>query len=56
MSTQDDDDKEDKSGRPTRAVVGSHRYVAPVIYHLTIAIRDAAGRAIIAESLARAIP
>ncbi|WP_137932677.1 ABC transporter ATP-binding protein [Mesorhizobium comanense] len=25
MSTQDDDDKEDKSGRPTRAVVGSHR-------------------------------
>ncbi|MER9584593.1 ABC transporter ATP-binding protein [Mesorhizobium sp. M0276] len=25
MSTQDDDDKEDKSGRPTKAVVGSHR-------------------------------
>ncbi|KAA3448749.1 multidrug ABC transporter [Mesorhizobium sp. SARCC-RB16n] len=25
MSTQDDDEKEDKSGRPTKAVVGSHR-------------------------------
>ncbi|TPM40713.1 ABC transporter ATP-binding protein [Mesorhizobium sp. B2-3-4] len=25
MSTQDDDDKDDKSGRPTKAVVGSHR-------------------------------
>jgi len=25
MSTQDDDEKDDKSGRPTKAVVGSHR-------------------------------
>src|SRR6187397_2541150 len=25
MSTQSDDDKEDTSGRPTKAVVGSHR-------------------------------
>jgi hypothetical protein len=38
------------------AVVGSHRYAAPGIHHLTIAIRDATGREIDAESLARVIP
>jgi hypothetical protein len=36
-------------------IIGAHRYAAPGIYHLTIAIRDAAGRSLNAESLARVI-
>jgi hypothetical protein len=44
------------SGRGRFTVIGAHRYVAPGIYHLTIAIRDAAGRPIIAAGRARVIP
>ena len=37
------------------AVIGAHRYVAPGIYHLTIAIRDAAGQQVIAAGRVRVI-
>ena len=39
-------------GRGRFAVIGAHRYGAPGSYHLTIAIHDATGRQVIAQSLA----
>jgi hypothetical protein len=43
------------SGPGRFAVIGAHRYAAPGIYHLTIAIRDAAGRQVFAAGRARVI-
>jgi hypothetical protein len=43
------------SGRGRFTVLGAHRYVAPGIYHLTIAIHDGAGRQITTSGRARVI-
>jgi PKD repeat protein len=41
-----------RKGKGRYAVIGSHRYAGPGVYHVTVTIQDAAGRAIAAEGSA----